>query len=147
MSKKEAIQAIVTGDDEGVGFRAAVMKQAIAYNLSGSAENDANNIVKVTLQGRGKRIDKAIDALRAGTEESSGLTIETKPAEIQPHLETFTIIGWTSCRRQITTPYTLIFTLRKDDDKITPEEAEAEWHKILEGALDRDDLKKLNAKR
>ena len=146
MSKKEAIQAIVTGDDEQVGFRAAVMKQAIAYNLAGSAENEANDIVKFTLQGSEKRLGKAIDALREGTARSSGITIETKPAKIVPHLETFTIVDWTSSSRQITKPYTLIFDLREDDDKISEADAEAEWHEILEDTLDADDLKKLDAK-
>ena len=38
MAKKEAVDATVSGDDQQVGFRALVMKQAIEYNLAGSAE-------------------------------------------------------------------------------------------------------------
>jgi acylphosphatase len=45
MPKKEAVQATVTGNDQHVGFRAMVMKQAIEYNLAGSASNDADEIV------------------------------------------------------------------------------------------------------
>jgi hypothetical protein len=35
MPQKQAISAVVTGDDQHVGFRAMVLKQAIAYNLAG----------------------------------------------------------------------------------------------------------------
>jgi acylphosphatase len=147
MSKQAAIQATVTGDDEQVGFRAAVMKQAIQYNLAGAALNEPNNIVTFTLQGKEKRIDKAIDALREGTPRSSGLTIKTEPAEAVPDLETFTIEHWTSSSRDITKPYTLIFRLRGKDDKIAPDEAEAKWHKILQHTLDPADLKKVDADR
>ena len=62
-----AISATVTGNDQGVGFRAMVMKQAIEYNLAGTAKNDADNIVEFTLQGRQKRIDKAVATIRSGT--------------------------------------------------------------------------------
>ena len=51
MQQKQAISATVTGNDQHVGFRALVMKQAIEYNLAGSAKNDANDIVRFTLQG------------------------------------------------------------------------------------------------
>jgi hypothetical protein len=37
MSQQKAISATVTGDDQKVGFRAMVMKQAIEYNLPGVA--------------------------------------------------------------------------------------------------------------
>ena len=63
----QAISATVTGNDQEVGFRAMVMKQAIQYNLAGSAKNDANEIVWFTLQGDAGRIDKAVAAIREGT--------------------------------------------------------------------------------
>ena len=60
MAKKEAVEATVSGNDQQVGFRALVMKQAIEYNLAGSARNDANQVVRFTLQGSKKRIDWAV---------------------------------------------------------------------------------------
>jgi hypothetical protein len=36
IQQKQAIMAIVTGNDQHVGFRAMIMKQAIKYNLAGS---------------------------------------------------------------------------------------------------------------
>jgi acylphosphatase len=144
MSQKTAVQATVTGQDEGVGFRAAVMKQAIAYNLAGSAVNEPNNIVTVTLQGDGKRIDKAIDTLRTD-KKFPGITIATQPAKVVSYLETFTIVDWTSSSRHIATPYTLVFDLREEDDEVSAADAKGEWHEILEDNLDADDLKKLDA--
>ncbi len=111
-----AISATVTGNDQRVGFRAMVMKQAIAYNLAGNAKNDANNIVEFTLQGRQKRVDQALETIRGGTRKSSDIEVKTAPAAVDPKLDTFTVVGWTSTSRQITTPYTLVFKLRDTDE-------------------------------
>ena len=69
MSEEAAIKATVSGNDEQVGFRALIMKQAIRYNLAGSAENEANQIVHFTLQGDEQRIDSAIDIIRPGPKD------------------------------------------------------------------------------
>jgi acylphosphatase len=143
MAEKEAIQATVTGNDEQVGFRALVMKQAIEYNLAGSATNDANEIVHFTLQGDKHRIDSALATIQDGTKRSSDLKITTTPAEIDPTLNVFTIVDWTSSSRNITNKYNLVFHLRADDTPISLADAKAAWHQILEKTLNTDDLKKL----
>lgn len=143
MAKREAVQATVTGNDQQVGFRALVMKQAIEYNLSGSARNDANEIVHFTLQGDKKRIDLALATLQEGTKRSSDIKITTTPAAIDPALNTFTIVDWTSSSRNITNKYNLVFKLRANDAAISPADAKAAWHQILDKTLDAADLKKL----
>jgi acylphosphatase len=143
MGKRDAVLATVTGNDQQVGFRALVMKQAIAYNLAGSASNDANEIVQFTLQGEKKRIDSALAVIQKGTKRSSDIKVTTVPAEFDPALETFTILDWTSSSRNITTKYNLVFKLRAGDVVITPADAKAAWHQILENTLDPADLKKL----
>ncbi len=75
MANKEAVEATVTGHDQQVGFRALVMKQAIEYNLAGSARNDANETVHFTLQGDKHRIDKSLASIQAGTK---GLPINNR---------------------------------------------------------------------
>jgi acylphosphatase len=145
MSQQKAISATVTGDDQKVGFRAMVMKQAIEYNLAGIAKNDPNMIVRFTLQGDAKRIDKAIAAVDEGTKRSTGVRVSQSPAAIEPGLKTFTIIDWTSSSRQIANPYTLIFTLRPDDGVISSDDAKTVWHEILQKTLKGDDLEKLGA--
>ncbi|WP_448950390.1 acylphosphatase [Labrys neptuniae] len=142
-AKDEAIQATVTGDDQQVGFRATVMKQAIKYNLAGSAKNEADQIVHFTLQGDKKRIDKALATIRKGTKRSSGINVETTSATVDPTLTSFTIVDWTSSSRHITNKYTLVFKLRKDDDAVSTKDAKKEWHQILEDTLSPEDRKKL----
>jgi acylphosphatase len=143
MSQQKAISATVTGDDQQVGFRAMVMKRAIEYNLAGFAKNEPNNIVHFTLQGDGKRIDKAIAAIDQGTKRSMGVSVSPGPSAIVTGLTTFTIVDWTSSSRHITNPYTLVFTLRADDGVISSDDAKAVWHGILQRTLNGDDLKKL----
>jgi acylphosphatase len=145
MSQQRAISVTVTGDDQKVGFRAMVMKQAIEYNLAGIAKNEPNMIVRFTLQGDIKRIDRAIAAIDEGTKRSTGVRASPSPAKIEPNLKTFTIVDWTSSSRQITNPYTLIFTLRADDVVISPDDAKTVWHGILQKTLKGEDLKKLGA--
>jgi acylphosphatase len=139
----QAISATVTGNDQHVGFRAMVMKQAIQYNLAGSAKNDANEIVRFTLQGDAGRIDKAVAAIREGTKKSSNISVSTAAAAVDPGLSTFTIVDWTSTSRNITDPYTLVFRLRGDDNVISKFDAKAVWQGILKSTLKGDDLKKL----
>ncbi len=145
MPQKQAISATVTGNDQHVGFRAMVLKQAIEYNLAGSAKNDANMIVHFTLQGDQKRIDKALAAIDEGTKKSSNIKVSTAPAAVDPALNTFTVVDWTLTTRNITNPYTLIFKLRADDSVISKAEAKAVWHGILKSTLTGDDLRKLGA--
>ena len=145
MVKIEAVEATVTGDDQQVGFRALVMKQAIEYNLAGLARNDANDIVHFTLQGDKKRIDSALATIQEGTKRSSDINITTTPAAIDPALNAFTIVDWTSSSRNITNKYDLVFELRANDKAISPTDAKAAWRQILENTLNADDLKKLQA--
>jgi acylphosphatase len=141
--QKQAISATVTGNDQHVGFRAMVMKQAIKYNLAGSAKNERDDIVQFTLQGDANRIDAAIAAIREGTKKSSDIEVSTTEVAVDPSLSTFTVIDWTSTSRNITTPYTLVFKLRVDDAVVSKTEAKQVWHNILETTLKGDDLKKL----
>ena len=87
MAKKEAVEATVSGNDQQVGFRALVMKQAIEYNLAGSARNDANQVVRFTLQGSKKRIDWAVATIRKGTERSSDIENHDDPTKVDPAAE------------------------------------------------------------
>jgi acylphosphatase len=143
MAGEEAVEATVTGNDQRVGFRALVMKQAIEYNLAGLARNDVNEIVHFTLQGNKHRIDSALARIQDGTKKSSGIEITTNSVGIDPALNTFTIVDWTSTSRHITNKYDLVFRQRADDAVISSADAKAAWHRILETTLNADDLQKL----
>ncbi len=143
MMQKEAISGTVTGNDQHVGFRAMIMKQAIEYNLAGSAKNEANDVVVFMLQGEAERLDDAVAAIHQGTKKSSNIGVETTPAAVDPALDTFTIFAWTSTTRNITTPYDLVFKLRADDGTLSPAGVKAVWQGILKSTLEGDDLRKL----
>jgi acylphosphatase len=143
MHQKQAISATVTGNDQQVGFRAMVMKQAIEYNLAGSAKNERNEVVKLTLQGDANRLDLAVAAIREGTKKSSNIDVIPTQAAIDPALDTFTVVDWTSTSRNIANPYTLVFKLRANDKVISKAEAKDVWHEILRTTLKGDDLQKL----
>jgi acylphosphatase len=143
MAEKEAVAATVTGNDQQVGFRAAIMKQAIEYNLAGSARNEADETVHFILQGDKNRIELALATLQQGTQRSSDIKITTTSAAIDPNLKAFTIVDWTSSSRNITNKYNLVFELRRDDTPISQTDAHAAWRQILEDSLDPDDRKKL----
>ena len=143
MAKTMAIQATVTGQDQQVGFRALVMKQAIAYNLGGVARNEPDGIVKFTLQGDKDRIDAALPVIQDGTTRSADLKIATVPVVVNPDLKSFTIVDWTSSSRNITDPYTLVFTLRDDDTEVAAKDVKLVWRGILENTLNAADRAKL----
>src|ERR1700722_18925276 len=141
---QEAISATVTGNDQRVGLRAAIMKQAIEFNLAGFAQNEANDIVHFTLQGDSDRLEFAVAAIREGTKKSREIEVITSKASIDPALTAFRIIDWTSTSRNITTPYTLVFALRADNRVISKSEAKDVWHEILRTTLKGDDVQKLS---
>ena len=139
----QAISGTVTGNDQHVGFRAMIMKQAIAYNLAGVAKNLPDDVVSFRLQGDAKRLNHAVAAIQAGTRRSSNIAVRTASAAVDPSLGAFTIFAWTSTTRNITNPYDLVFKLRAGDGTLAPADVKAVWRGILKATLKGDDLKKL----
>ena len=143
MAKKEAVDATVSGDDQQVGFRALVMKQAIEYNLAGSAKTTQTKLsILLCKAARSGSIGRS-QPFEKGTERSSDIRITTTPTKVDSALKAFTIVDWTSSRRDIKNKYNLVFKLRPDDKEISQRKAEAVWHRILEKTLSAKDLKKL----
>lgn len=143
-AQQEALSAIVTGEAiQKVGFRAMIQKEAIMENLAGSARNNPDGTVAVTLQGDKGRIDQVLAAIRAGSKKSSkNNRIAQVSTAVDPNLKTFTVFAWTSTSRKITNPYDLVFPLRPSDDQISRHEAKAVWNQIAEATLKGDDLAK-----
>jgi acylphosphatase len=141
---QEAIAGTVSGAMiQKVGFRAMIQKQAIMYNLAGYARNNPDGTVALSLQGDKKRIDKVLEAIRAGTKRSSSDNkVNAASVALDPNLNAFTVFGWTSTSRNITNPYDLVFHLRPTGEQISKKEAEAAWNSIAESTLKGDDLTK-----
>jgi acylphosphatase len=137
-----AVSGIVTGNVQEVGFRAMIQKQAIQYNLAGSAENDSDKSVRFTVQGNTDRVDQVLKAIRLGSKKSSDVKVSTSAATVDPNLKTFTVVGWTSVSRHITHPYDLVFKLRENDATIKKGAAKEVWIKICESTVQGDDAGK-----
>ena len=137
-----AVSGQVSGKVQQVGFRALILKQAIRFNLAGTAKNNPDKTVAFVLQGDPGRIAEALKVIAKGTAKSSDVKVVTKPAEVDPKLKTFSVIGWTSTSRHITNPYDLVFALRKDGEMVSEKEAHKEYHQILKKTLNKEDRKK-----
>ena len=143
-AEQQAIKGVISGEAiQKVGFRAMIQKQAIMYNLAGYARNIPDGTVSISLQGDKGRIDKALEAIRAGSKKSSqDNKIKVTDDALDPSLKTFTVVQWTSTTRNITNPYDLIFQLRPADDELSPKQAKGVWNTIAESTLKGDDLAK-----
>jgi acylphosphatase len=139
-----AVSGIATGKVQEVGFRAMIQKQAIQYNLAGSAENNKDKSVRFILQGIEDRIDKALKHIRKGTKKSSNVTVSVSPASIDPNLKTFTVVDWTSESRHICHPYNLVFNLRPSNKTIKKDNAKRVWLDICEKTVKGEDSGKCN---
>lgn len=58
------LEAVVTGDVQGVGFRAWASERMTALGLSGSARNLRDGRVEVTAHGPRAACERLVDALR-----------------------------------------------------------------------------------
>jgi acylphosphatase len=141
-AKVAAVSGVVTGNVQQVGFRAMIQKQAIEYNLAGSAQNNSDKSVRFVLQGASNRIDEVLATIREGTKKSSDVKVSTSPATVDSGLKTFTVVGWTSVSRDISHPYDLVFDLRPDDTTITKGKAKKVWLGICEKTVKGDDIGK-----
>ena len=137
-----AVSGTVTGNVQGVGFRAMIQKQAIEYNLTGLTENRSDNSVRFVLQGAKDRVDKALNAMRRGTKKSSNVAVQVTPVSVDEGLKTFTIVGWTSDSRSILRPYDLTFDLRPDNSTVDKKEAKAVWLEICRKTVKGEDVGK-----
>jgi acylphosphatase len=134
-----AVSGKVTGKVQQVGFRALIQKQAIQYNLAGSAENNSDGSVGFILQGDNDRIRRAVKTITAGTKKSSNVNVSTSPATTDQNLNTFTVVGWTSLSRGINNSYDLVFHLRNPDAIIEKGQVKAVRLQICESAVKDED--------
>jgi acylphosphatase len=137
-----AVSGVVSGNVQQVGFRAMIQKQAIEYNLAGSTKNNDDKTVQFGLQGDKNRVNQALAVIRDGTKKSSNVKVAVSNAAVDPDLNAFTVVGWTSVSRHINNPYDLVFKLRADNTTIKKKAAKVVWLQICNKAVKGEDVGK-----
>ena len=113
------------------------------YDLAGYARNIPDGTVSVSLQGDKSRIDRVLDAIRAGSKKSStDNKVSVADDALDPNLKTFTVFAWTSTTRNITNPYDLVFSFGLPMTRSPKKRPQAAWNTIAESTLKGDDLAK-----
>ena len=134
-----AVQGLVGGKVQQVGFRAAIFRLAIRYNLAGWDENLPDGTVRFLLQGPRSRIEKVLAPCSPQADPKGNVSdISTTQATVSPTLRTFTVRGWTSKSREYAKPTDLVFSLRSPDGTVSPKEASRIYHGILKEATGKD---------
>ena len=130
-----AVEGIVRGKVQKVGFRAFIFRQAIQYNLGGTIENLPDGSVHFALQGFPASLEKAVAVIRQGPAKADINEVEIKPAPVQNGISSVTVKGWTSTARNFQHPVDLVYPLRLKDQPITENEAHRIYKKIIRSAM------------
>ena len=131
----DAVQGLVTGTVQQVGFHAAIFRLAIQYNMAGWDENLPDGTVRFLLQGPRSRIDKVVGLIPSADPKGRVSGISTEHVPVSPDLRAFTVRGWTSKSRGYSKPTDLVFQLRSPDTPVSRKEANRTYHGILKRAM------------
>ena len=84
---------IITGNVQGVGFRAFVRNRAIKNNITGWVKNLDDGSVEALLSGSQENLDKLIEITRRGTPWSKVSDVVVTYSEDQEEYSLFEIIS------------------------------------------------------
>lgn len=66
MSQRQRLTALISGEVQGVGFRAFAKRCALDLGLAGYAENLSDGRVEVVAEGAREALEQLVDQLRRG---------------------------------------------------------------------------------
>jgi DNA ligase D-like protein (predicted 3'-phosphoesterase) len=92
---KTAIRAQVRGDVQGVGFREATLRHALALGVMGWVRNDEDGTVTVHAEGPSETVDQLVEFLHKGPRSASVSEVDVQPAKVEGH-EQFAMRGVTA---------------------------------------------------
>jgi acylphosphatase len=82
----------VSGNVQGVGFRAAVKKCALIYGIKGFAKNLPDGRVEICAQGEADQIEAFSHSIRTQPGLGSISSIESKSGSLEPVYSDFKIL-------------------------------------------------------
>ena len=85
----ETLQARVTGRVQGVGFRAATVRQAHLMGVQGWVRNLEDGSVEVVLQGTPDRVDRLLSWLHSGPPAARVKEVEHSTMETERRYDRF----------------------------------------------------------
>jgi DNA ligase D-like protein (predicted 3'-phosphoesterase) len=89
---RAAIRAVVRGHVQGVGFREASVRRALALPVMGWVRNGADGSVEVHAEGSEEAVDELVEFLRAGPRAARVEGVEIERVKVEGH-EQFAIRG------------------------------------------------------
>ncbi len=134
-SAVSAVEGVIRGKVQKVGFRAFIFRQAIQYNLGGVIKNRADGTVHFELQGESEFLHRAVSAIQTGPARADILEVEIKPIPVQSKVTSVTVKGWTSTSRGFEHPVDLVYPLRSGNLAISEGEAHEIYRKIIASAI------------
>ena len=130
-----AVEGVIRGRVQKVGFRALIFRQAIRYNLGGMIENFPDGSVHFALQGSPELLKEALTMIRKGTAKAQVNDVEIKPAPVQNGVVSAVVKGWTSSTRDFQHPVDLVYPLRVENQPVSEEEAHRIYKQIIRSAM------------
>lgn len=85
----ETVSVRITGHVQGVGFRAATVRQAHAMKITGWVRNNNDNSVEAVLQGAHEQVDRMLSWLLMGPPAARIATVESQEMLTERHFDRF----------------------------------------------------------
>ena len=86
-----AIEAVVSGRVQGVGYRYTTQQVGRRLGLAGWVRNDIGGSVTVRAQGRDEVVSRFVDFLREGPPAARVSTVDVNEASVDQTLTNFTV--------------------------------------------------------
>lgn len=87
----QEVRIYVSGNVQGVGFRAAVHRHANAYSIKGYVCNLSDGRVEILAQGNGDQINQFIHKVKMRPGQGSITNMETKTSPLTKSYDSFDI--------------------------------------------------------
>lgn len=85
----ETVSVRITGHVQGVGFRAAAVRQAHAMKITGWVRNNADSSVEAVLQGPHEQVDRMLSWLLTGPPGARVAAVESQEMHTERYFDRF----------------------------------------------------------